>query len=309
MPGRASWVRTIGLDTVFKDTALVLLAHGTELNKSSADPVRMHARNIADLGLFADVREAFWKQEPHALTVLGQLSVKRVVIVPFFLSEGYFCDVVIPRGLGLLKIEGGNGNRMRRDNGVELCYARALGADSLIAGCVLSRARGVVREFPFPREPIPSEISLFLAGHGTERNSQSREAVELHAAAIRATGEYASSQTVFLEESPRISEVHRLARTRHIVVVPFFTSDGLHTQEDIPVLLGEPERVVRQRLAEGKPPWRNPTEKHGKLIWYSSALGSEPNITGLIIERAVSAMRVAWPGMPEAELPKRPTLP
>ena len=38
---------------------------------------------------------------------------------------------------------------------------------------------------------------------------------------------------------------HALAQTKNLVVVPFFISDGLHTQEDIPVLLGEPERDRR----------------------------------------------------------------
>jgi len=67
--------------------------------------------------------------------------------------------------------------------------------------------------------------------------------------------------------------------------VPFFISDGLHAQEDIPVLLGEPERVVRQRLAAGQPPWRNPTGRNGKRVWYAKAVGTEPHIADVILER------------------------
>ena len=69
------------------------------------------------------------------------------------------------------------------------------------------------------------------------------------------------------------------------MVVPFFISDGLHTVEDIPVLLGEPERVVQQRLAAGQPTWRNPTERNDKLVWYSTAVGSEPGIADVILAR------------------------
>jgi hypothetical protein len=47
-------------------------------------------------------------------------------------------------------------------------------------------------------------------------------------------------------------------------MVPFFISDGLHSYEDIPVMLGAPERVVRERLQQGQPTWRNPTERDGK---------------------------------------------
>jgi sirohydrochlorin cobaltochelatase len=80
-----------------------------------------------------------------------------------------------------------------------------------------------------------------------------------------------------------------LAKTRHVVVVPFFISDGMHTQEDIPVLLGESKRTVQQRLAAGQGTWRNPTEHHGKLIWYASAVGTEPHIADVILERVREA--------------------
>jgi len=74
-----------------------------------------------------------------------------------------------------------------------------------------------------------------------------------------------------------------------VIVVPFFISDGLHTQEDIPVLLGEARRTVEQRLAAGQPAWRNPTEKNGKLVWYSPAVGTEPHMAGVILERVREA--------------------
>ena len=74
-----------------------------------------------------------------------------------------------------------------------------------------------------------------------------------------------------------------------MVVVPFFMSDGLHVVEDIPVLLGEPERVVKERHAAGQPAWRNPTELRGRRIWYSAAVGTEPLLAGVILERVREA--------------------
>ena len=90
----------------------------------------------------------------------------------------------------------------------------------------------------------------------------------------------------FSWKKPRaFAECYRLAQTKNLVVVPFFISDGLHTQEDIPVLLGEARAAVQQRLAAGQPTWRNPTEKNGKLVWYTPALGSEPHLADVILER------------------------
>ena len=150
---------------------------------------------------------------------------------------------------------------------------------------VLSRAAGVVKQYPFPRAPKSSETTLFIAGHGTERNKKSREAVERQVAIIRAQNVYAAVHPVFMEEPPFIKGCVATAATKYCVVVPFFISDGLHVVEDIPALLGEPERSVKQRLEAGQPTWRNPTEKDGKLVWYSPAVGTEPLMADAILER------------------------
>jgi sirohydrochlorin cobaltochelatase len=102
---------------------------------------------------------------------------------------------------------------------------------------------------------------------------------------------YAAVHAIYLEETPRINACYELAETRNIVVVPFFLSDGMHTQEDIPVLLGEPERIVKERLAAGQSTWRNPTEKNGKLVWYSNAVGTDPHVAEVILERVQEAAK------------------
>ena len=56
--------------------------------------------------------------------------------------------------------------------------------------------------------------------------------------------------------------------------------------------LGEAERTVRQRLAAGQPPWRNPTEKNGRLVWYAPAIGSEPLMAEVILERVREAAKM-----------------
>jgi sirohydrochlorin cobaltochelatase len=156
---------------------------------------------------------------------------------------------------------------------------------------LLARAREIVEAFPFPRAPKPKDITLFIAGHGTEKNANSRKAIERQVELIRALNLYAGIHAIYLEESPRIADCYELAQSKNLVVVPFFISDGLHTQEDIPVLLGEAKQAVEQRLAAGQPAWRNPTEKNGKLVWYSPAIGSEPRLADVILERVREACR------------------
>ena len=95
--------------------------------------------------------------------------------------------------------------------------------------------------------------------------------------------------SVFMEEQPRIGDCYKLALARNIVMVPFFISDGLHSYEDIPVMLGESEKIVQKRLREGQPTWRNPTEKNGKLLWYTPSIGNEPHIPEVILQRVREA--------------------
>jgi sirohydrochlorin cobaltochelatase len=59
-----------------------------------------------------------------------------------------------------------------------------------------------------------------------------------------------------------------------VVVVPFFISDGLHSYEDIPSLLG----IDGQ--SEG------PHQLHGRSLFYSTAIGTDSRFADVIIEQA-----------------------
>jgi len=271
----------------FTRSALVVLGHGTTLNDQSAAPVMQHVAELRRRKIFAEVREAFWKQEPQVKKVLVEITSPRVFIVPMFISEGYFSTDVIPRELGFsfpdnLKIKTQNS---------ELHYCLPVGSHDLMTTVILARAKEVVEKFPFPRAPKPADTTLLIAGHGTERNANSRKAAERQVELIRALKVFADVGAVYMEEAPFIKGCHLIAKTKNIVVVPFFISDGLHAVEDIPVLLGEPERIVKERLAAGQPTWRNPTGREDKLIWYAPSVGTEPLLAEVILQRVKEAAK------------------
>jgi sirohydrochlorin cobaltochelatase len=264
----------------FSDAVLVVLGHGTTLNDQSAAPVRQHAAELRRRNRFREVREAYWKQEPQVKTVLAGLAAPRIFIVPLFISEGYFSTEIIPKELGFQTVP----SAIHSPCSTRL-YCRPVGSHESMTGVILARAAGVLKQFPFPRAAKPAETTLLIAGHGTGRNAHSRQAVERQVELIRALKIYAEVGAVFMEEAPFIKGCPEMVNTRNLVIVPFFISDGLHAVEDIPVLLGEPERRVKERLAAGQPTWRNPTEKHGKLVWYSPSVGTEPLLADVILER------------------------
>lgn len=260
----------------------MIVGHGSTQNAESANPVFQHAAELRKRGLFAEVREGFWKQEPEVLKVLPTLVQPRIFIVPLFISEGYFSESVLPSALGFS--ESDPAHRRRRDGERTLFYCRTVGSHPSMTDLLLSRASRVIEQFPFPRAPKREDITLFIAGHGTEKDPKSREAIDRQVELIRQQKLYGAVEPIFLEQDPRIPTCYETAPTKNIVVVPFFISDGLHVQEDIPVLLGEPERIVQQRIQAGQSTWRNPTERHGKRVWLAPSVGTEPLMAEVILE-------------------------
>ncbi len=272
-------------EKAWNDSALVLVGHGSSRSGESSEPLLTHADAIRSAGHFAQVLTGFWKEEPSLAGVLRGVFAPRAFVIPFFVSEGYFTEEVVPRELGFPPATSGGFARQMQHAGHAIHYGRPVGLHERMTGVILDRAEGVVRAHPFPRAPRPGAVTLLIAGHGTGHNAKSRMAVERQVGIIRSAARYAAVHAVFMEEEPRIEGCLALAATRNVVVVPFFLSEGLHVREDIPLLLGEPERLLRERLKAGQPTWRNPTERDGHLIWYSSPVGTDPGMVQVILDQ------------------------
>ena len=284
------------VEETFQDAALVLVGHGSTLNAESAAPTHQHADELRRRGLFAQVVDCFWKEEPFVGGVLRGVFASRVFIVPLFISEGYFTEQVLPRELGFCANSQLDFPRVQQRGGQTLHYCGPVGTHPSMTEVLLARARAVVAQSPFPAAPLPCDTALFIAGHGTGNNENSRQAIEQQVELIRARGEYAEVHAVFMEEEPRIGDCWRMAQARNLVMVPFFISDGLHSFEDIPVMLGEPAAVVQERLRTGQPTWRNPTGREEQWLWYAASVGSEPLLAEVILERVRAAAAASFRG-------------
>lgn len=275
-------------------STLVLLGHGSTLNAQSSAATRLHADAVRRSGRFGQVVEGYWKQEPSFAGVLRSAWHDEVFVVPFFVSEGYFTEQVIPRELGL-PLSSGIGRPGTYQVGRQrVHYCGPVGTHPSMTRVVEERALETIRLHPGPRGvPEPSEVSLFVAGHGTTKSENSRRAVEDHVAWIASRGAFHDVHAVFMEESPRIGDAVSMARTDNVVMVPFFLSDGLHAQEDIPVLLGANPEAVRARVREGMHGWENPTEQCGRRVWYTPAIGDAPGMADVIVERAMERVAKA----------------
>jgi sirohydrochlorin cobaltochelatase len=71
--------------------------------------------------------------------------------------------------------------------------------------------------------------------------------------------------------------------------VPFFISDGLHSYEDIPMLLGIATEgsTANRSAAHGEVFRRNPYKIDGRFLFYAPAIGSDPRIAEIIIAQTL----------------------
>jgi sirohydrochlorin cobaltochelatase len=268
--------------------ALLIVAHGSTVNPDSSAPTLAHAAEIRRRKIFAEVGCAFWKEEPSlrdALFLFDPQSVPEVYVVPNFISEGYFTQTVVPRELEL------DGRITKRSNGQVWHYCAPVGNHPMVTALLLKRAHEIAPE------ATPAKTSLLIVAHGTDLNENSAVAAKREAEKIRQLRKFAEVLNVYMEEPPFVSDWRKLTKTRNVVVVPFFISDGLHSYEDIPRLLGI---VVAAAVDRGQPGSAFPATTRGKIfrhspyridgrfLFYAASIGTCPGFADIIIEQAKS---------------------
>jgi sirohydrochlorin cobaltochelatase len=264
------------------NSALLIVAHGSTVNPGSSAPTLAHAAEIRRREIFSDVGCAFWKEEPSlrdALFLFDPELIREVCVVPNFISEGYFTQTVVPRELEL------NGPITKRSKGQVWKYSEPVGNHPMVTELLLKRARQVAPEVE------PAEASLLIVAHGTDLNENSAVAAKREVEKIRLLGKYATVLNVYMEEPPLVSDWRKFTKTRNVVVVPFFISDGLHSYEDIPALLGIANGRVRSgsSAVRGEVFRRNPYKIAGRSLFYAPSIGTDPGFADIILEQALSA--------------------
>jgi sirohydrochlorin cobaltochelatase len=266
--------------------ALVIAAHGSHLNPGSSRPTYAHADTIREVSAFETVKEGFWKEEPHFREVLRTVPDEEVYVVPLFVSEGYFTEEVIPREL---RLEGWSpeawdsegtsathSTHTAEDTGQTVHYCGPVGTHEAMSDVIVQRAQSVTGD-----PAVGEGFGLAVVGHGTERNENSAKAIEYHADRIRERGRFDEVKALFMDEDPEVDDVTDFFESDDVVVVPLFIADGYHTQEDIPEDMG-----LTDDYRDG---WETPAEVDGTRIWYSGAVGTEPLMADVILERAADA--------------------
>jgi len=209
-------------------------------------------------GQFDEVRVAFWKEEPALSRALDGCDSDDVTVVPVFISSGYFTEEVIPREMGLT-------GRMSRVDGRTVRYTAPIGGHPSLARVLATRAR---------EAGAATSDGVAVLGHGTGRTANSERNVFAQAEALRATGEFAEVEAVFLDQEPSMHDVLSIMHTERVFVVPLFIADGWHVGQTIPedLALDGPE-----------------TRRGGRVLRYAGAAGTHPAVADVITTLACEA--------------------
>jgi sirohydrochlorin cobaltochelatase len=238
----------------FKDTALILAGHGSTKNADSSRYTRETVHRIRERGIFGEVRSAFWKEQPSYADAINGLKTKKVVVVPWFLANGYFTTKILKR-------------EFAETVGVECRVTEPIGMRPEILGHFQKRAERLLAL----KNWSASQVSLLVASHGTPLHAGSRGAAVVLAERLAKDG-YRTAQAVFLEEEPRIADWRVLIQEGPVVVLPHFLAGGLHGSEDVPELLG---------ISGSEEGWY---ESEKGEVGYGEPLGRPEEVEEMIIE-------------------------
>jgi len=268
----------------FKQTALILAGHGSTQNRDSSRFTRETARRLQKRGIFKEVRAGFWKESPSFQEVFHGLEAEEALVVPWFLTRGYFVEKVLaeqfsntpiptrivdpigarPEILHLMKqraerLHSRMKMKMKIKNWVSQIFGMGQGDE---VGIRLEHA------------------SLLLASHGTPLHKGSRVAADTLAEELGKDG-YRVAKAMFLEEEPKIADWRQVAAPEGpVMVLPHFLAGGLHGSEDVPKLLGIPS---------GKEGWH---WVDGRWIGYGAPIGQPAEMTELILKMVEEVVNV-----------------
>ena len=137
---------------------------------------------------------------PEALAALGDRTIH---VVPFFMEDGYFTRIAVPKALA---------------GGQNLRFYPPIGTHPGMVDLIRNRIAG----------HAPSDI--VLVGHGSAKSPGRRYALHDHA-------EQLGARVAFLEEPPFLPDALADAAGPSVAVIGIFAGEGGHVRDDLPALI------------------------------------------------------------------------
>ena len=236
---------------------LILAAHGERGGEGGNRSLLAHAEAMAAVPGIAAVAAGVLKGDPaleDALACVAAAGATDILVYPFFMSDGYFVEKVLPQRI--------------RDAGHEgtARLLPPLGLDPGLPSLLLETALASASEAGFETETS----RLLVVGHGSQGSRASALATELVALKLANNNIFAEVTAAFLEEPPFVRDALEGERPS-TVVAGFFSGEGMHAARDVPEVIA----------------WS------GAKAVYSGSIGGHAGVARLIaaaVERAIATV-------------------
>jgi len=242
-----------------KEAALLLVGHGSSRWSSGHVVTGRLAEMIRRLGIFAEVRDCYWKEPPFLS--LDLVSSKTVYVVPNFAGDGVFTRSLLPEKLGL------TGPRTRIGERTVI-YCQPVGCHPGIATLLERRALNLCASQGID----PGCVALLVIAHGSRSGQPGKTPVEV-ASALRSGGAFGEVVTAYIEQEPRVTDWPALVACDWVIAAPLLISEGMHAREDLPPLFGLTE------------PAGGPVSVAGRKTWLLPGIGRDPEVVSLILDQ------------------------
>lgn len=247
----------MGVNTMTDRPSLLVAAHGFVRERESTYPAREHVWRLRGTDAFDDVCAGLVNGEPGIESQVHSIDGGRLVVVPLFMSDGYFVGTVVPDHVE---------SACPEDVTVE--YAEPVGTHPRITDVIMRSALSAL-------DGNSEEVGIALFGHGSEHSTHNSDAIREHARRIRNLGPFPEVRSYFVEEEPTGEELPTDFSAPEVIGIPVFVADGSHVREDIPDQVGFSGRGGTVA---------------GTDITYAPPVGTDPLVAGIVFERALGTL-------------------
>jgi sirohydrochlorin cobaltochelatase len=250
--------------------ALLLIGHGSTRYPDAGTAMRRHAASLRAGGHFGQVEVAVLNGSPSVGDALGAINKPVIRVVPYFMEDGYFTRIAVPRAVGALPVTEGQVDDACGDRRFILCPP--IGVHDAIAGVLERQALAACADLDVPSHTA----AVLIVGHGSASEPGRALALHRHAARVAATTLFVRVEAACLEEAPFVADTLRGLRAHPVVVIGFFANQGGHVRDDVPTL------IAAEQACRGAA---------GPVVRFHGSAIDDPAIVPIILDQAMSLPR------------------
>jgi sirohydrochlorin cobaltochelatase len=240
---------------------LLLIGHGSVRYPDAGSTMLRHATQLRAEHRFAQVEVGLLNGSPSVHEALARIEALALRVVPFFMEDGYFNRVAVPRVL----------------QGRPALLCPPVGIHDGMAGLIERQALAGCDSLGIASHAA----AILVVGHGSSSAPGQALALHRHASRVAAAELFARVEAACLEEAPFASDALQGLRAHPVVIVGFFANQGGHVRDDVPALVAA-EQPARPRKA-------------GVPVLFQGCVAEDPAMIQIIMDQAESGV-MSGPG-------------